>query len=94
MDSNTPRGNNISLLFLFPPLILYDNVIATPRFFQMSNYEESKKARRIVAVVYLLIMTILVGGTYLSQQHTASEQEFDDLSFSDGAPVYVYEQTP
>lgn len=34
----------------------------------MNNYEQSKKARRITAVVYLLIMTVVVGGTYLSQQ--------------------------
>ena len=72
--------------------MLYDAGIVTPRVFQMSNYEESKKARRIIAVVYLLIMTILVSGTYLSQQKTASEQEFDDLSFSDEKPVYVSEQ--
>ena len=60
----------------------------------MSNYEESKKARRIVAAAYLLIMTIVVGVTYLSQQQTVSEKEFDDLSFSDESPIYVSEQTP
>lgn len=59
----------------------------------MSNYEENKKARRIVAVVYLLVMSILVGGTYLSQQLAESEREIDDLSISDSAPVYVSEQT-
>ena len=63
-------------------------------FLQMSNYEESKKARRIVAAAYLLIMTIVVGVTYLSQQQTVSEKEFDDLSFSDESPIYVSEQTP
>jgi hypothetical protein len=34
----------------------------------MNNYEQSKKARRIVSVVYLLIMTVIISGTYLSQQ--------------------------
>lgn len=33
----------------------------------MNNYEESKKARRIAAVVYLIFMAFIVGGTYLSQ---------------------------
>lgn len=34
----------------------------------MSNYENSKKVRRIASVIYLLIMAVIVGGTYLSQQ--------------------------
>lgn len=34
----------------------------------MSNYENSKKARRIASVVYLLVMAVILGGTYLSQQ--------------------------
>jgi len=34
----------------------------------MNSYEQGKKARRIASVVYLLIMTIIIGGTYLSQQ--------------------------
>ncbi|WP_292430293.1 hypothetical protein [Methylobacter sp.] len=34
----------------------------------MNNYEQSKKARRIVSMVYLLIMAVVMGGTYLSQQ--------------------------
>ncbi|MFA6164225.1 MAG: hypothetical protein WC685_12450 [Methylobacter sp.] len=34
----------------------------------MKNYEQGKKVRRITAVVYLLIMGVVVGGTYLSQQ--------------------------
>jgi hypothetical protein len=34
----------------------------------MNSYEQGKKARRIASVVYLLIMTIIMGGTYLSQQ--------------------------
>jgi hypothetical protein len=34
----------------------------------MSHYENSKKARRVVSVVYLLIMAVVLGGTYLSNQ--------------------------
>jgi len=34
----------------------------------MNNYEQSKKARRIASVVYILIMAVIMGGTYLSQQ--------------------------
>lgn len=41
----------------------------------MNNYEQSKKARRIVSVVFLLIMTVVLGGTYVSQQQkTAIER--------------------
>jgi len=34
----------------------------------MHNYENSKKARRIASVIYLLIMGVILGGTYLSEQ--------------------------
>jgi len=34
----------------------------------MNSYEQSKKARRIVSVVYILIMAVVMSGTYLSQQ--------------------------
>lgn len=34
----------------------------------MNNYQQGKKARRIASVVYLLIMAVVIGGTYLSQQ--------------------------
>lgn len=40
----------------------------------MNNYEQSKKARRIVSVVYLLIMAVIVSGTYLSQQQKEVEK--------------------
>lgn len=41
----------------------------------MSDYEKSKTARRIAAVVYLLVLGFILGGTYLSQrQKQASEQ--------------------
>ena len=32
----------------------------------MNNYEDSKKVRRIASVIYLLIMAVILGGTYLS----------------------------
>jgi hypothetical protein len=34
----------------------------------MSEYEKSKTTRRIVAVVYLLVLGFILGGTYLSQR--------------------------
>jgi hypothetical protein len=34
----------------------------------MSQYEDSKKARRIAAVLYLLIMAGILTGTYFSEQ--------------------------
>ena len=34
----------------------------------MNNYENSKKARRVASVIYLLIMAVILGGTYLSEQ--------------------------
>lgn len=34
----------------------------------MDNYQQSKKARRIISVVYVLIMTVIMTGTYLSQK--------------------------
>lgn len=34
----------------------------------MNKYEQGKKVRRITAMVYMLIMAVVVGGTYLSQQ--------------------------
>ncbi|MFI3186291.1 MAG: hypothetical protein QX198_09965 [Methylococcaceae bacterium] len=37
----------------------------------MSSYEQSKKARRVASVVYLLIMAVVMGGTYVSQQQKA-----------------------
>jgi len=34
----------------------------------MNNYENSKKPRRVASVIYLLIMAVILGGTYLSNQ--------------------------
>jgi hypothetical protein len=34
----------------------------------MNKYEETKKVRYIAAVVYVLIMGFILGGTYISQQ--------------------------
>jgi len=33
----------------------------------MTNYEKSKTPRRVAAVVYLVFMAFILGGTYLSQ---------------------------
>lgn len=44
----------------------------------MNSYHESKKARRVAAIAYLLFMTFIVGGTLLSQQDT-SEPKTNDV---------------
>ncbi|MCX7100149.1 MAG: hypothetical protein NTX38_01285 [Methylobacter sp.] len=48
----------------------------------MSNYEQSKKARRVASVVYLLIMAIVLSGTYLSQQQKAEAEKASQTSAS------------
>ena len=60
--------------------------------FIMNNYENSKKPRRVASVTYLLIMAIILGGTYLSNQKKESAKKESPQStetqsvFSD-APV-------
>ncbi len=34
----------------------------------MNHYENSKKARRVASVTYLIIMAVILGGTFLSNQ--------------------------
>ncbi len=41
----------------------------------MSEYEKSKKVRRIASVIYLLVMAVIMGGTYLSQQQKEAVQK-------------------
>ncbi|MDP1771762.1 MAG: hypothetical protein Q8L15_05705 [Methylobacter sp.] len=41
----------------------------------MNSYEQSKKARRIVSVVFILIMTVVMSGTYLSQQQKEATEK-------------------
>lgn len=51
----------------------------------MSGYENSKKIRRIASVVYLIIMAVIMTGTYLSQQQKeAPRKEARDLNMSSG----------
>ncbi len=58
----------------------------------MNSYEESKKVRRIAAVIYLLVMAFLVGGTYLSQQKKAeAERKANDLYGFDESSDNIYE---
>jgi len=53
----------------------------------MSDYESSKKARRIAAVVYLAFMTVILTGTYFSeQQKEAARKEAMDLQNSGETP--------
>ncbi len=37
----------------------------------MTNYDQSKKARRVASVVYLIIMGVIFIGTYLSNEQKA-----------------------
>ena len=55
-------------------MILFFNV-GDSKAFSMYKYEEGKKVRRIAAVIYLLIMTIIVGITYFSQRELEKEKE-------------------
>jgi len=48
----------------------------------MNNYEQGKKARRIASVVYLLIMAVIMGGTYLSQQQKEAANKTSQNSLS------------
>ena len=53
----------------------------------MNNYEHSKKARRVASVIYLLIMGVILGGTYLSnQQKELAKSTSKDLSQSMETP--------
>jgi hypothetical protein len=46
----------------------------------MNDYKQSKKARRIAAVLYLLIMALILGGTYLSEQKKAANKALQNSS--------------
>jgi hypothetical protein len=48
----------------------------------MSYYNESKKARRIAAVVYLLIMAVILTGTYLSNQQKAAAKAIQNKTLT------------
>lgn len=40
----------------------------------MNHYNESKTARRVAAIIYLLIMSVVMVGTYLSEQKKAEDK--------------------
>jgi type II secretory pathway component PulL len=42
---------------------------------KMKEYENSKTARRVASIAYLLIMTFILGGTYLSNQKKAEAKK-------------------
>jgi hypothetical protein len=44
----------------------------------MTNYEHSKKARRVASVVYLIIMGFIFIGTYLSNEEKAAAKKSPD----------------
>ncbi|MDD5276368.1 MAG: hypothetical protein PHR16_09825 [Methylovulum sp.] len=49
----------------------------------MNPYENSKKARRIASMFYLLVMAVIMTGTYLSQQQKeAAQKEAQALQLS------------
>jgi len=53
----------------------------------MNNYENSKKVRRVASVIYLLIMAVILGGTYLSnQQKELAKSPLNDSSQSTETP--------
>jgi hypothetical protein len=60
----------------------------------MNNYENSKKARRVASVIYLLIMAVVLGGTYFSnQQKELSKMVSKESSQSIETPA-VFFDTP
>ena len=40
----------------------------------MMNQDNNKKAKRIAAIVYLLVMTGILTGTYFSEQQKAADK--------------------
>jgi hypothetical protein len=41
----------------------------------MNSYEEGKKVRRISAVIFLIIMAVVVGGSYIAQLEKESAEK-------------------
>ena len=41
----------------------------------MNNYEQSKKARRVASITYLIILGFILCGTYLSNQQKAAAKK-------------------
>jgi len=46
----------------------------------MSNYEQSKTARRVASIVFLLVLGVVVGGTLLSEQQKSASRELSPTS--------------
>ncbi|GFO74078.1 hypothetical protein BPLS_P0507 [Bathymodiolus platifrons methanotrophic gill symbiont] len=47
----------------------------------MSVYKTSKKVRYITSIIFVLFMTFIVGGSYLSQQEKSrAETKIDSLN--------------
>jgi hypothetical protein len=58
----------------------------------MSDQDKVKKVKRIAAVVYLLIMAVVIGGTYLSEKNKkqgmkVAEKESQALLMPNEKPV-------
>jgi hypothetical protein len=46
----------------------------------MNHYNESKKARRVAAIIYLLILSVVMLGTYLSEQRKAQDKAAQQIT--------------
>lgn len=62
----------------------------------MNQYEESKTVRRVAAVIYLIVMAFIVGGSYIAQQNKQSkiEQAKEDVQIVYDKPLLTYDERP
>ncbi len=44
-----------------------------------SDFAAAKKAKYIASIIYLLVFTFIVGGSYINQQMTPENQEIQNL---------------
>ena len=48
----------------------------------MNNYEQNKKVRRVDAVIFIIVMTLITGGSYLAQQQKEKNPGDDSTSLN------------
>lgn len=56
----------------------------------MNRYEQGKKVRRVSAVIYLLIMLVIVGGTYIAQQKKGAPEKDPQVQVIPDKNQYVF----